>query len=144
VGRWMNWQTLAAYRTIPPTCAGGCRMTATYCSATCCPWARHGLRARWSWRGCATAAGSARTARRPGRRLNSADGLSDPAFRAAPACAEFNQVPYLAPLRATVRRVLGAAFSYPVKVLRGVYPERHGPHARGSHTHSTRSPHNDH
>ena len=57
------------------------------------------------------------------RALNSVDGLSDPAFRAALTCAEFNQVPYLAPLRATVRRILGAgAFSYPVKVLRAVYP----------------------
>jgi hypothetical protein len=55
------------------------------------------------------------------RALNSADGLPDPAFRAALACAEFNQVPYLAPLRATVRAILGAAaFSYPVKVLRAV------------------------
>ena len=51
------------------------------------------------------------------RALNSVDGLSDPAFRAALMGAEFNQVPYLAPLRATVRRILGAAaFSYPVKV----------------------------
>jgi hypothetical protein len=37
------------------------------------------------------------------RALNSVDGLSDPAFRAALTCAEFNRVPYLAPLRATVR-----------------------------------------
>ena len=70
------------------------------------------------------------------RALNSADGLSDPAFRAALTSAEFNQVPYLAPLRATVRRVLGAAaFSYPVKVLRAVYPERPGRRARGRYVH---------
>ena len=72
----------------------------------------------------------------PPRALNSVDGLSDPAFRAALMCAEFNQVPYLAPLRATVRRILGAAaFSYPVKVLRAVYPERPGPRARGRYIH---------
>ena len=36
----------------------------------------------------------------------------------------FNELPYLAPLRGTVRRILGAeAFSYPVKVLRAVPPE---------------------
>src|SRR3984957_8831673 len=70
------------------------------------------------------------------RALNSADSQSDPAFRAALLCAEFNQVPYLAPLRATIRRVLGAAaFSYPVKVLRAVYPERPGPRARGRYIH---------
>jgi hypothetical protein len=72
----------------------------------------------------------------PPRALNSADGLSDPAFRAALACAEFNEVPYRAQLRATVRQVLGAsAFSYPVKVLRAVYPERPGPRARGRYVH---------
>jgi hypothetical protein len=49
------------------------------------------------------------------RALNSADGLSDPAFRAALLCAQFNQVPYLAPLRATVRRVLGAAARSPTR-----------------------------
>jgi hypothetical protein len=70
------------------------------------------------------------------RALNSADGLSDPAFRAALTCAEFNRVPYLGPLRATVREILGpAAFSYPVKVLRAVYPERPGPRARGRYVH---------
>ena len=72
----------------------------------------------------------------PPRALNSVDGLSDPAFRAALTCAEFNQMPYLAPLRATVRKILGAAaFSYPVKVLRAVYPERPGPRARGRYIH---------
>ena len=36
----------------------------------------------------------------------------------------FNALPYLAPLRGTVRRILGAqTFSYPVKVLRAVGPE---------------------
>jgi hypothetical protein len=72
----------------------------------------------------------------PPRALNSVDGLSDPAFRAALLCAEFNRIPYLAPLRATVRRILGAtAYSYPVKVLRAVYPERPGARARGRYIH---------
>jgi hypothetical protein len=72
----------------------------------------------------------------PPRALNATDGLSDPAFRAALTCAEFNRIPYLGPLRATVRRILGAAaFSYPAKVLRAVYPERPGPRARGRYIH---------
>jgi hypothetical protein len=72
-------------------------------------------------------AGADGVATGPPRALNSAGGVSDPAFRAALTCAEFNQVPYLAPLRATVRKILGAAaFSYPVKVLRAVHPERPG------------------
>jgi hypothetical protein len=41
------------------------------------------------------------------RALNSVDGLSDPAFRAALMCAEFDQLPHLGPLRAAVRRILG-------------------------------------
>jgi hypothetical protein len=70
------------------------------------------------------------------RALNLVDGLSDPAFRAALMCAEFNRVPYLAPLRETVRRILGTqAFSYPVKVLRAVYPERRGSRTRGRYIH---------
>jgi hypothetical protein len=70
------------------------------------------------------------------RALNSLDALSDPAFRAAVMSAEFNQIPYLAPLRETVRRILGGeAFSYPVKVLRAVYPEQPGPHACGRYIH---------
>ena len=72
----------------------------------------------------------------PPRALNSADGLSDPAFRAALTSAEFNRIPYLAPLRATVRQILGApAFSYPAKVLRAVYPEQRGARARGRYIH---------
>jgi len=81
-------------------------------------------------------AGADGTPSGPPRALNPAGGLSDPGFRAALACAEFNQVPYLVPLRATVRRILGAgAFFYPVKVLRAVYPERPGPRARGRYVH---------
>jgi hypothetical protein len=50
--------------------------------------------------------------------------LADPAFRAAVTSLAFNALPYLPPLRQTVRRILGpAAFSYPVKVLRAVAPE---------------------
>ena len=50
--------------------------------------------------------------------------------------AEFNRIPYLPPLRALVRRVLGPrAFSYPVKVLRAVYPERPDTRARGRYVH---------
>jgi Phytanoyl-CoA dioxygenase (PhyH) len=64
------------------------------------------------------------------------DALRDPAFRAALLSAEFNQIPYLAPLRSTIRAVLGPlAFSYPVKVLRAVYPERPGAVARGRYVH---------
>jgi hypothetical protein len=72
----------------------------------------------------------------PPRAVNSADALADPAYRAALTCAEFNQVPYLAPLRAVVRRILGpTAFSYPAKVLRAVYPERPGARPRGRYVH---------
>jgi hypothetical protein len=68
--------------------------------------------------------------------LNAQDALADPAFRAALMCAEFNQIPYLAPLREAVRRVLGdQAYSYPVKVLRAVHPERPGLRPRGRYMH---------
>jgi hypothetical protein len=61
------------------------------------------------------------------RATGSRDAWTDPAFRAAAASPAFNQIPYLPPLRALVRRLLGPrAFSYPVKVLRAVYPERQG------------------
>ena len=70
------------------------------------------------------------------RSVNSIDALADPAFRAAVTSAEFNRVPYLAALRAAVRAVLGAAaFSYPVKVLRAVYPERPEARPRGRYIH---------
>jgi hypothetical protein len=68
--------------------------------------------------------------------VNSLDALGDPAFRAALASAEFNRIPYLPALRAVVRAVLGpAAFSYPVKVLRAVYPERPEARPRGRYIH---------
>lgn len=68
--------------------------------------------------------------------VNSLDALADPAFRAAVTSAEFNRVPYLPALRAMARTVLGAAaFSYPVKVLRAVYPERPQAVPRGRHIH---------
>jgi hypothetical protein len=70
------------------------------------------------------------------RALNSFDALSDPAFRAALLSAEFNQIPYLPPLREVVRRILGPrAFSYPAKVLRAVYPELPGQRPRGRYIH---------
>jgi hypothetical protein len=57
--------------------------------------------------------------------LSPREALSDQAFRAAIASPAFNKIPYLAPLRRLVRLVLGpGAFSYPMKVLRAVYPER--------------------
>ncbi len=70
------------------------------------------------------------------RAVNSADALADPAFRAAMLSPEFNQLPYLAPLRQMIRHVLGpAAFSYPAKVLRAVYPERPKARPRGRYIH---------
>jgi hypothetical protein len=70
------------------------------------------------------------------RAVNSRDALSDPAFHAALTSAEFNRIPYLPPLRAVVRRILGPeAFSYPAKVLRAVYPERPGARPRGRYVH---------
>jgi hypothetical protein len=70
------------------------------------------------------------------RAVNSMDALADPAFRAAMTSAEFNRLAYLPPLRAAVRTVLGPdAFSYPVKVLRAVYPERPWARPRGRYIH---------
>jgi len=70
------------------------------------------------------------------RAVNLADALADRAFLAALTSAEFNRIPYLAPLRALVRRLLGPqAFSYPAKVLRAVYPERPGARPRGRYVH---------
>lgn len=72
----------------------------------------------------------------PQRAVNPADALADPAFRDALTGLEFNRIPYLPALRTLVRRVLGdAAFSYPAKVLRAVYPERPGQHPRGRYVH---------
>lgn len=48
----------------------------------------------------------------------------------------FNALPYLAPLRETVRRILGPqAFSYPVKVLRAVAAEIPAHRPRGRYIH---------
>ena len=67
-----------------------------------------------------TAAGSPRLS--PG--AGPLEALADPSYRAAVTSLAFNALPYLASLRATVRRILGpGAFSYPVKVLRAVAPE---------------------
>jgi hypothetical protein len=70
-----------------------------------------------------TAAGSPLLGRAAGPR----EAVADPAYRTAVMSVAFNALPYLAPLRETVRRILGpGGFSYPVKVLRAVYPERQG------------------
>ena len=70
------------------------------------------------------------------RAVNPAEALGDPAFRAAITRPGFNRIPYLAQLRQLARRVLGpAAFSYPAKVLRAVYPERPSDVARGRYIH---------
>jgi len=70
------------------------------------------------------------------RAVNSVDAFADPAFRAAVMTVAFNRIPYLPSLRAVVRCVLGpTAFSYPVKVLRAVYPERPEARPRGRYIH---------
>ena len=77
-----------------------------------------------------TAAGSPRLGPAAGPR----EALTDPAYRAAVLSLAFNELPYLTPLRGTVRRLLGpGAFSYPLKVLRAVAPEsvRRGARAAG-------------
>ena len=64
------------------------------------------------------------------------DKLADPAYRAAVIGVAFNHIPYLPPLRGLVRGILGAgAFSYPVKVLRAVYPEQHERRTLGRYVH---------
>jgi hypothetical protein len=70
------------------------------------------------------------------RAVNSMDALGDPAFRTAMTSAAFNRIPYFPALRAAVRRILGpGSFSYPVKVLRAVYPERPDARPRGRYIH---------
>ncbi len=70
------------------------------------------------------------------RAVNSMEALHDPAFRTAMTSAAFNRIPYFPGLRAAVRRVLGPeSFSYPVKVLRAVYPERPDARPRGRYIH---------
>ncbi len=72
----------------------------------------------------------------PRRAVNVRDALADPSFRAALASRGLNRLAYLAPLRSLVRLILGAgAFSYPVKVLRTVYPEGPTQMTRGRYVH---------
>jgi Phytanoyl-CoA dioxygenase (PhyH) len=79
-----------------------------------------------------TAAGSPMVGRGAGPR----EALADPAYRAAVMSLAFNALPYLAPLRETVRCILGpGAFSYPVKVLRAVPPESAAERTRGRYIH---------
>jgi hypothetical protein len=71
-----------------------------------------------------------------GRAAGPREALADPAYRAAVMGLAFNALPYLAPLRETVRRILGPqAFSYPVKVLRAVAPEPAAGQTRGRYVH---------
>lgn len=73
---------------------------------------------------------------RPGRVTTVLEALADPAYRAAVTSVAFNALPYLTPLRATVRGILGpGAFSYPAKVLRAVPPESPGDRTRGRYVH---------
>jgi hypothetical protein len=68
--------------------------------------------------------------------LDVRDALGDPAWRGALASPAFNRLPYLAPLRQTIRMILGPlAFSYPAKVLRAIYPERPPEVTRGRYIH---------
>ena len=68
--------------------------------------------------------------------LDVRDALGDPAFRAAIASPAFNRLPYLVPVRQTIRMILGPlAFSYPAKVLRAIYPERPPEVTRGRYMH---------
>ena len=72
----------------------------------------------------------------PQRAVTVRDGLADPSFRAALASRGLNRLAYLPPLRGVVRRLLGpAAFCYPVKVLRVVYPEAPSAVTRGRYVH---------
>jgi hypothetical protein len=83
--------------------------------------------------GSVTGSGIASAGRRA---LDFREALGDPAFRAAIASPAFNRIPYLAQLRRLIRMILGPqAFSYPVKVLRAVYPERPPAVARGRYVH---------
>jgi hypothetical protein len=79
-----------------------------------------------------TAAGSPLLGRAAGPR----EAVADAAYRAAVMSLAFNALPYLAPLRGTIRRILGpGAFSYPVKVLRAVAPESPAERTRGRYIH---------
>ena len=79
-----------------------------------------------------TAAGSPIAGRAAGPR----EALADPAYRTAVMSLALHALPYLAPLRETVRRILGpGAFSYPVKVLRAVPPETPAERTRGRYVH---------
>lgn len=72
----------------------------------------------------------------PPRTAGPKDALADPAYLAAVIGVAFNRLPYLLPLRGLVRGILGAgAFSYPVKVLRAVYPEQPGNPTLGRFVH---------
>jgi hypothetical protein len=70
------------------------------------------------------------------RAVNVRDALADHSFRAAVVSRGLNRLPYLPPLRNLIRLILGTgAFSYPVKVLRTVYPEEPSQITRGRYIH---------
>jgi hypothetical protein len=72
----------------------------------------------------------------PGHPVNFREALAIPVFRRALVSRDFNRLPYLGPLRALVRDILGPpAFPYPAKVLRTVYPERPPAVTRGRYVH---------
>jgi hypothetical protein len=72
----------------------------------------------------------------PQRAVTVRDGLADPSFRAALASRGLNRLAYLQPLRGLIRLILGTgAFSYPVKVLRVVYPELSPKVTKGRYIH---------
>ena len=82
--------------------------------------------------GWADAAGRPVGARRA---LNAREAVRDPAYRRAAGSSAFNRIPYLSALRNLVRGLLGGgAFSYPLKVLRAIYPEGDEP-PRGRYVH---------
>jgi hypothetical protein len=80
--------------------------------------------------------GDGRPGSSPRHALNVADALADPSYRAALASRGLNRLAYLSRFRSLIRLILGAgAFSYPVKVLRVVYPEARGQATRGRYVH---------
>jgi Phytanoyl-CoA dioxygenase (PhyH) len=124
---WTSWRIRAAWQPTRRRYGRGWPPTGTCSCAACSRRTGSGPRAG-GW----TAAGSPRL--KPG--AGPLEALADPSYRTAVTSVAFNALPYLAPLRATVRRILGpAAFSYPVKVLRAVAPESLSDRTTGRYIH---------
>ena len=90
------------------------------------------------WPGCEPAAGPTTGAHRRRGRARSTRWTPWPIRPSAPPypAPRSTRLPYLAPLRELIRRILGPrAFSYPAKVLRAVYPERPEARPRGRYIH---------